>query len=232
MNTITSKNNLLDDCRSFYYELAYHGSTRCDELIQIPASMDISSIKLLNADESIIEKVTLLIGGNNGIRLVFKGSDIHSLPLPEGGILFSKLLYLTKYLIIDYKDEYLESRKIYGDYEEEYIDQEEITEELVQIQGFDGNVHSGYKITNTVMPSGRTKRKQIGFNEIKVPDIEITLSEPKSISKTPYWESVPESAFSKEKLDSLKEQGKYKDGKIYNEIYYSGGLAGKMYSYG
>ncbi len=231
MNTVLSKNNYLYESKSFYYELSYHNSNRFDESILIPADMDISSIKLLNADESIIEKVTLLIGGDNGIRLVFTGSDIHSLPLPEGGILFSKMFYMTKYLIIDYTDEYLESRKIYRDYVEEHIEHKELTDEVVQIQDIDGNLHTGYKIAKSEIPSGRMYRKQIGFREIKVPDIEITLSEPQSISKTPYWQSVPESKFPKEYLDSLKERGKYKDAKLYNVIYYSGGCAGNMYSY-
>ena len=111
---------------------------------EIPGNKDIAAIKLIGADEDTIEKVEIQMGPRDTAVLAYTGSDIHNLPIPEGGILFSKTPYIETYLNIYFKEEYLESKAVYGNYEDEYQTVEEISDELVEIKGLDGEYHEGF----------------------------------------------------------------------------------------
>jgi hypothetical protein len=166
------------------------------------------------------------------VCLVYTGSDIHELPIPEGGILFSKTPFIETYLKIYFKDEYLESNAVYGDYVDEYQTVEDISDELVEIKGLDGEYYEGHVVTRRREKTGRKYRKFLGYNDINVPEIEITLSEPAhgEVALTPFWEKVKESSFSPERLAILKEEGKFKDGTFLNTLQYIGGTVGKLYT--
>jgi hypothetical protein len=201
---------------------------------EIPGDKDIAAIKLIGAEGDKIEKVEIQMGPRNTGVLVYTGSDIHNLPLPEGGILFSRTSYIETYLTIYFKREYLESQRVYGDYVNEYQTVEEVSDELVEIKGLDGEYYEGYVVTRKREPTGHKYRESWGYKDIGIPEIEITLcdpvhGEPGQTVQTPFWEKVKESSFSPERLAILKEEGKYKDGKFLNTMRYMSGMAGKLY---
>jgi hypothetical protein len=160
---------------------------------EFPKNMDISSIKLLNFDNSnfCIEKISIIIGGSEMLR--YRGEEINNMVLPEEGILLSRLPYHQVDINFEFNSQFIRDNSTYVD-ADEYV--EEITEsdELVEFRNPDTDeIYSGYKITRVRKPTESKIKRCIGNPRIKFPDIEFGIKAgvegPERI-ETPFWQKV------------------------------------------
>jgi hypothetical protein len=155
--------------------------------------MDISSVKLLNFDNSkyIIEKVTIIIGGSEMLR--YRGEEINNMVLPEEGILLSRLPYHNVDIHFEFNPQYIRDNSTYVEVDE-YVEEIIESDELVEFRNPETNeIYSGYKIERVRKPTGKKVKELVSRPYLKFPDIEFELKpkvEELDRIETPFWQKL------------------------------------------
>jgi hypothetical protein len=161
---------------------------------EVPQNIDISSIKLLNLENTnYIEEVIISIGGQYIFRYsIDEFNDMFLSDLPESGILLSKLKYHTVNIEFKFKSNFMTDNALYG--EEDEYDEEIIVhdkEPMIEIEDLDGDIYTGYRIERVKKYIGK---KITSYPQFKLPDIEIefkpAIESMESIICTPIWQRV------------------------------------------
>jgi hypothetical protein len=160
---------------------------------ELPKNMDISSIKLLNFDNSnyAIEKISIIIGGTE--MLSYRGEEINNMILPEAGILFSRLPYHNVDINFEFNPQFIRDNSTYID-ADKYVEETTESDELVEFKNPETDeICSGYKITRVRKPTGSKIKRCIGNPQFKFPDIEFEFKEAveaPEIIDTPFWQKL------------------------------------------
>jgi hypothetical protein len=174
-------------------EISLHLRGQCIGQTRIPINYDITGIKLSDVNENI-QEIYIMIGGQVVLRYAKK--DFDNIVLPDGGLLLSKCVYHTTYIVVKYDKKYIEANTQYEVREEE-IEEDIVEDEEVTFLGADGEYHTGRRVYRVKRSTGKKISTAVGYNLINTPTIELAVQESivqqeshKTPIMTPFWVKI------------------------------------------